>query len=103
MIRVVNRHNHELTVSDYNICRGTPLGNPFKIDATRTRAEAIAFYKNYIQDKIKNKDKPVCATLNNIYKEAKTRDVYLVCVCKPKSCHGDILKNILDEKLGYQT
>lgn len=103
MIVVVNRHNHELTKRDYSICRGTPLGNPFEINANRSRSEAIALYKDYILEKIKNKDKPVCATLNNIYREAKVGEVYLVCFCKPLACHGDVLKNILDEKLGLKT
>jgi len=30
---------------------------------------------------------------------AKTGDVNLVCFCKPKACHGDIIKKLIEEKL----
>lgn len=99
MIEVVNRHRHEITANDYYIGRNTPLGNPFEINANRSREEALALYKPYILEKIKAKDFLVCHMLNNIYKEAKRGNVFLVCSCKPLGCHGDFLKNLIEEKL----
>jgi hypothetical protein len=103
LIVVVNRHKHEVTANDYYIGRGTPLGNPFEITETRSRDEAIALYKPYILEKIKAKDVPVCNMLNNIYREAKRGNVFLLCSCKPLSCHGDFIKGLIEEKLPRQT
>jgi len=45
-------------------------------------------------DKIKKKDKKICDELNRIY---NLKEVNLVCFCKPKSCHGDIIKEIIEK------
>jgi hypothetical protein len=100
LIVVVNKHRHRPTPNDWYCGRGSPLGNPFGINENRTRSEAIALYKPYLLEKIKEKDKPICNTLNNIWREAKRGDVYLVCYCKPLDCHCDFIKTLIDEKLG---
>lgn len=108
MIYVVNKHNHKPTVNDFYIGRGSPLGNPYthlSLETTManfqagSREESIDLFENYIDEKIKQKDQIICDELNRIYLKAKTDDVYLVCFCKPKNCHGNIIKKIIDSKL----
>lgn len=45
------------------------------------------------------KDKKICDELNKIWKLAKNENVNLVCFCKPKDCHGDIIKKLIESKL----
>ena len=108
MITVVNKKKHTPTENDVYIGRGSVLGNPFthlswietKADfICESRHEAIERYKTLINDKIKKKDKEYCAELNYIWTLAKAGDINLVCYCKPQSCHGDIIKSIIESKL----
>lgn len=99
MITVVNKHHHEPTSIDIYVGRGSPLGNPERINHKTTRAEAIAFYKEYLPEKIRTKDKVICTELNRIYRTAKAGDVNLVCYCKPDDCHADFIKQLIEEKL----
>jgi hypothetical protein len=108
MIKVKNKHKSKPEPNDIYIGRGSVLGNPFThLDLKGTKAEyhcesreeAINRYEEYIFEKIKNKDPKICHELNKIYSTALFRDVNLICFCHPKSCHGDIIKKIIDQKL----
>ena len=61
--------------------RGSRWGNPFRIGADYTRAEAIAQYRRYIAAKIRTGEL-------DIY---ELRGKNLVCWCSPKSCHAEVL------------
>lgn len=37
--------------------------------------------------------------LNQIYKLAISGEVYLSCYCFPKKCHGDVIKEIIENKI----
>jgi hypothetical protein len=111
VIHVVSKYKHKPTDNDFYIGRGSPLGNPYtSIKDRKTKAEyvcdsrdeSIERYEIYINEQIKNKNKDICSVLNNIYLKALTGDVYLVCFCHPKSCHGDIIKKIVEEKITYR-
>lgn len=111
-ITVVNKRKHNPTLGDFYIGRGSPLGNPFthrELDQTiaqykcETREEAISSYESYILEKIKNKDTRICDELNRLYIAAKKGNVNLVCYCKPKSCHGDTIKKIIEEKINFDS
>jgi len=99
MITVVKKGVHKPTDHDIYIGRGSPLGNPEPITATTTREQAIAFYKTYLVKRLAEKYPPICREMNRIYKNAKTGDVNLVCFCKPQNCHGDFIKQLIEEKL----
>lgn len=107
-ISVKNKHKSKPEPNDIYIGRGSPLGNPFThldLDNTKaqyrceTRDQAIENYEAYLTDKIKENDRRVCDELNRIYLAACSGNVNLVCFCKPKSCHGDIIKRIVEEKI----
>lgn len=77
MITVVNKHHHEPTDLDIYVGRGSPLGNPERINHRTTRQEAIAFYVEYLPERLRLKDKPICDEMNRIYRLAKKGDVNL--------------------------
>ena len=109
MINVVSKYKHEPSNNDVYIGRGSPLGNPFtgskKVENTKaafqcsSREEAIEKYEQYLRLAIYKNDSYICNEMNRIWKMAKTGDVNLVCFCKPKACHGDIIKKLIEEKL----
>ncbi len=98
--------------------RPTPLGNPFTHIKDRktkahflvdTREEAIESYR--LQFGFLLNDNPVGGTLRHYLQPIqdqfdKLLDIYrrnnmlvLVCWCAPKSCHADILKEMILEKI----
>lgn len=96
MTTVVNIRNSSY---DIYIGRGSKWGNPFthiKDKSTKaefivdTRTEAISKYKEWISNQ---------PDLLNALNELK--DKRLGCFCKPKSCHGDILVQLIEEKKYY--
>lgn len=110
MIIVVNKKNHVSTENDIFIGRGSPLGNPYtslpvgvetKAEfRCESREESLRKFNEYIQDKIKNKDKTICNELNRIWSIVKSgKPVNLVCYCVPQPCHGNIIKKIIESKL----
>lgn len=91
LTRVVNRH-----VEGYDVYIGRPSkwGNPYShLTGTQakfkvaTRKEAVDKYRQWI---IHN------PTLMNQLHELK--DKVLGCSCKPRSCHGDILVELIEDE-----
>lgn len=70
---------------DVYIGRGSKWGNSFIIGKDGDRKTVIRKYKNKL---LKNK------ILLSQLKELK--DKTLGCHCKPKECHGDVLKELVD-------
>lgn len=109
-IIVVNKHQMKksemLGVQEVYIGRGSALGNPFThlpiekskaLFQVESREKAIEEYEKWIWQKIGDKDEAVIKELENIKSKAKAGKVYLVCYCKPKKCHGDIIKMIVEK------
>lgn len=83
MTKVVNCRDEPF---DILIDRTTKWGNPFKIGIDGSRKEVIEKYRKYI---INNKE-----LLNSL---EELRGKVLGCWCKPHSCHGDILVDLLEQ------
>lgn len=83
-IKIVNRNKDPY---DIYIGRGSKWGNPYTIGEHGNRKEVIIKYKEMI---LNNKK------LLNCLDELK--DKTLGCYCKPKPCHGDVLKELVDGK-----
>lgn len=90
--RVVNKYKEPY---DIWIGRGSKWGNPFThlpLGETKaqyqvaTREEAIARYRDYICD-----NPALIADLTELVGHR------LGCVCKPQSCHGDILVRLIED------
>lgn len=110
MIMVIHKKNQERFPKSERVYigRGSCLGNPFTSIQDRptlasevvgSRDESIAKYKEYLLQKIAEKDAFVCMELNSIYQRAQRGRVYLVCYCSPKRCHGDVIKELIDAKM----
>ena len=82
---VVNKYREAY---DVYIGRPSIFGNPFSVKEYG-REGCIARYKEYFYKRIKEDVK---------FKEAvlKLKDKTLGCFCKPLACHGDVIKEYLD-------
>jgi hypothetical protein len=74
---------------DVRIDRGTPFGNPFlmKEDNILTRKLVIEAYEKWVIEKLSTGELSL-----DMFKNAKR----LGCWCKPKPCHGDVLKRLIE-------
>ena len=80
------------------IGRGSPLGNPFPMKGESQREEVIAKFRGWLNDKIAKQYPPVITELERLYNVAKSKDeLILGCFCSPKACHGDYIKEVLNE------
>ena len=104
MIQVLNKYKNEPSKDDVYIGRGSPLGNPYTSMKGKTtlakytcdtREESIAAYRDYLLAKIKSRDKSICKEIKRIYELHKNGNVNLVCFCKPKPCHGDVIIEVI--------
>jgi hypothetical protein len=108
MIKVIHKKDTDKYENVIYIGRGSNLGNPYTSIKNRetlaeytvdSRAESIECFRKYLNDCIERRDEKICVTLNQIYKLAISDEVYLSCYCKPKSCHGDVIKEIIELKI----
>ena len=104
MIQVVNKYKIKPSADDVYIGRGSLLGNPYTSVKDKetlakytcdTREDSITLYKEYLLNKIRSRDRIVCGEIKRIYDLHKRGNVNLVCFCKPKSCHGDIIVEVI--------
>lgn len=77
---------------DVYIGRPSKWGNPFKIDADGTREGVIEKYRDWIMHQPQ-----LLKDLQEL--NGKT----LGCYCKPQACHGDVLVELLNEKISKIT
>lgn len=81
------------------IGRPSILGNVFILENENGRKETLALYRHYLRQASKT-EWPIRDELLRILEIAKTgMKIELQCFCKPKDCHGDIIKEILEEML----
>ena len=83
--RVVNSRG-EVPVGAVYIGRPTKWGNPFRIGRDGTREEVIVKYRVWL---LAQPDL-IAACKRELHGRV------LVCWCKPKACHGDVLAQIAD-------
>ena len=72
------------TNDEVYIGRPSKWGNPFILKYEKDRSKIISQYKDWILEKIKNEE----ITKEDIL---TLKDKRLMCYCKPRACHGDIL------------
>lgn len=106
-IKIVNIKNHIPTEYDFYIGRPSILGNPYSnkknsiADIIIDKEEdAIEYYKKYFYERIESCDKVFIDELNRMYVFYKEHGkLNICCWCFPKRCHGDIIKEYLDNKI----
>jgi hypothetical protein len=73
--------------------RGTPLGNNFN---TGNRLQDIADFREWLWDAIRTPYPKPCIELQRLYDLWQANGkLVLVCSCKPKACHTDVIKSAL--------
>lgn len=91
-INIVNKYHG---IKGEYIGRGSPLGNPYKINNYMTREQCIINYEEYIIRELEKENKEILNELIRLFNIALKQELNLVCYCSPKPCHGDIIKKIL--------
>lgn len=100
-ISILNKHHGHRGngTTKFYIGRGSPLGNPYPIDSNNTREQVIAKYKIWLEHHIEINDPEICNELNAILIASKHYDVGLICFCTPKKCHGEVIKEIILDRI----
>jgi hypothetical protein len=108
-IKIVNIKNHLHSDFDYYIGRPSVLSNPYshleksiakyKVDS---RDIAIDKYEEYFKEKIKTDQKFIDELNKLIDFYLLNKQLNLCCWCYPKRCHGEIIKNYLEEQIRIQ-
>lgn len=78
------------------IGRPSALGNPFSVEQYG-RGNCIARYDTWLNEQIQSGNRLVCEALNQIYEQAQSQPVSLVCWCAPAPCHGNVIKRVIVE------
>ena len=103
-IHVVNKRDHAPTDKDFYVGRGSVFGNPYTskpldkskaIYQVKSRNQAIRKYSLHLNTQTTLKNEKFVDGLNKMLEALKQNDIYLVCYCAPKTCHGDVIKNKL--------
>lgn len=80
------------------IGRPTVLGNPYVIGKNGTREEVIKKYEEWLREQIKDKNTPQYKFMSMLVRQYRDgKDIHLICWCKPLACHGDIIKELVEE------
>lgn len=86
MCTVVNKYKEDF---DIYIGRGSKWGNPFPISGENSREKVIDEYRFYLWSQIKSGE----VTTDDLLSLNGKR---LGCFCKPKPCHGDVIKKAVE-------
>ncbi len=91
-------------VGEY-IGRPSPLGNPFTIGPDGTREQVIEYYRQWLRNIIDEGGHNAQITELNRLKEIVDNgdDLVLQCWCAPLACHGDVIKEYIEETPCYST
>lgn len=89
------------------IGRPGPYGNPYRIGKDGDRGACIELFKRYLKiisnSSIRHPNSNLLLRLETEMREMiedeKIHHFKLGCWCAPEPCHGDILKQILEERL----
>ena len=93
---------------DFYIGRGSPLGNPYTHIKNRmtlaqyytaTAWQAIEKYKAWLLTQLLDKQSAAYIEFHRLVKIAQSHDIYLVCYCAPRPCHGDFIKKLIENLL----
>lgn len=73
------------------IGRGSPFGNSYMIGRDGTREEVISKFEKDFHKKLRED--------NTFFRRVQAlKNKNLLCFCKPKACHGDIIAGYLNDR-----
>lgn len=82
----------------FYVGRPSALGNPNIVGRDGSREEVIANYRTWLRRQIEELNPTVMPELAKIVHFARMADtskVVLFCWCKPKSCHADVIVEVV--------
>jgi hypothetical protein len=82
--------------------RGSPLGNPYRLGERDDRAAVIEMYRQWLTEQLSWSAAPATVEIERLTDLARDGDLVLLCWCAPQSCHGDVIKAIIEERLEAQ-
>lgn len=80
------------------IGRGSIFGNPFVMDKNNSRDDVCDAYQRYFYKRLEN-DLEFRESVEKLADKALSESVNLMCFCAPKRCHGDIIKEYINQVL----
>lgn len=101
-IRVVNKHlDRQCVEGGARVYIGRPsvLGNPFVLGRDGGRDQVIARYRAHLEQKLAGGDSAITAEIDRLAAVAQTQQLELACFCAPAACHGDVIKDVLTQRL----
>ena len=82
------------------IGRGSPLGNPWAINAHQSRDVVCDLYDAYLNQAVSVGNKKIIAVLERIEFALRLgEDVNLQCFCQGKRCHGESIRALVEKKI----
>lgn len=84
MPSVFNKYHGDAPPDAVYIGRPSKWGNPFIVGKHGERGECVVLYRHWL---LENEE-----LMEQVRAELKGKD--LVCFCKPRACHGDILLEV---------
>ena len=90
--KLVNKRTARPREGDVYIGRPSLFGNPFETGTAGTRAEVIAKYKQYFEERI-GRDLAFRTAVDALAAVPR-----LVCWCTPLPCHGQVIIDYLKNK-----
>lgn len=94
---VIKVTNKKLGGKGEYIGRPSPLGNPFRVESEKQRGKVISQYREWLLGKVKSKDDTIVSELKRLRSLAETQgELNLACWCSPKQCHGEVIKEVIE-------
>jgi len=81
--------------------KASPLGNPYRLDEGVDRAVPIKQYERRLRVLLQQ-DTAERREIERLTELARHGDLVLLCWCAPLSCHGDVVKTIIEERLAVR-
>lgn len=96
-IRVANKR---YTNQGEYIGRPAPLGNPFPIGPGASRDDVLKKYDEWLNVMLQDPDSSQSRHIGYLMAKARREGhLTLLCWCAPLPCHGDIIRDVLLERL----
>lgn len=75
---------------------GSVLGNPFKLTKGESREACFEKYRKWVREQ--DPLGPVWNEIHRLARIAQHSDLVLLCWCAPELCHGDVVRELIEDE-----
>lgn len=75
----------------------SPLANPFRLERGQDRDMPIARYRTWLAHQMRLETSPARAEIWRLVEQARKGNLTLLCWCAPLACHGDVVKEVIED------